>query len=70
METVHDGILTVDNFKDLCHWLCVHVSELRKVDGSEYTPRSIYQFVSGLQEYINEQRENPFLSSRSDQSHV
>ena len=33
--------------------------ELREMDGSEYTPRIICQFVSGLEVYISDQRENP-----------
>ena len=58
-EKVPDEILHTKNLEDLCHWLCVCVSEMRKVDGTDYTPRSICQFVSGLQRYINELREHP-----------
>ena len=33
------------------------VSELRKEDGSEYTPRSLAQFIASLQRYINDKKE-------------
>ena len=44
---------------DLCDWLYICVSEVRKEDGAEYTPRSISQFVAGLQRYINERKPAP-----------
>ena len=28
----------------LAHWLCVFISEIRKTDGGEYTPRSLSHF--------------------------
>ena len=40
-DKVPDNILLSDNYEELCRWLCVCVSEIRKEDGSEYTPRSI-----------------------------
>lgn len=43
-----DGILLVDTYEDLCHWLCVSVNELRKEDGGEYT-LSIAQDIAGIQ---------------------
>ena len=44
----------MDAYKNLCHWLCVSVTELRKEDGGEYTPRSIAQYIVGMQQYISE----------------
>jgi len=35
-----------------CEWLCKYVSETRKADGSEYTPRSLYLLLAGLQRYV------------------
>ena len=35
---------------------CVCVNELRKADGGEYTPRSVCQFVSGLQRHISQMK--------------
>ena len=58
-EKVPEGILLTEKMEDLCHWLCVCVSEVRKEDGAEYTPRSISQFVAGLQRYINERKPAP-----------
>ena len=58
-EKVPDGVLLSDRPKDLCQWLCMCVNELRKGDGSEYIPRSICQFISGLQWYISEKKDSP-----------
>ena len=35
--------------ENLCGWLCRFIAETRKADGGEYTPRSIYLFLAGLQ---------------------
>lgn len=51
-DKVPNDILLSDNHEELCRWLCICVSELRKEDGSEYTPRSISMFMAGLQRYI------------------
>ena len=34
--------------ENLCGWLCRFVTETRKADGGEYTPRSIYLLLAGL----------------------
>ena len=54
-----EGILLSDNHQDLCHWLCVCINELRKETGDEYTPRSLAQFIAGLQRYISEKKQTP-----------
>ena len=36
------------------------VTELRKSDGSEYTPRSIAHLLAGLQQYINANNKDPW----------
>ena len=55
-EKIPDSILLTDAYEELCHWLCVSISELRKEDGSEYTPRSIAQYIAGLQRYIIDEK--------------
>ena len=47
--------------ENLCHWLCVFVSEIWKDNGKEYTPKSITQILSGLQRFIDSkcQPDNP-----------
>ena len=35
------------------------VNELRKEDGGEYTPRSIAQYIAGIQRYISDVRGVP-----------
>ena len=47
-KKIPDGILLTDAYKDLYHWLCVSVTELHKEDGSEYTTRSIAQYIAGI----------------------
>ena len=49
----------VSYHQDLCHWLCVCINELRKETGDEYTPRSLAQFIAGLQRYISEKKQTP-----------
>ena len=48
-----------DDGELLCMWLCVFVTELRKSDGSEYTPRSIAQLLGGSQWHINAEKKEP-----------
>ena len=67
-----DDIL-LSSKKDLCDWLCKFVSETRKSDGTEYTPRSLYLILCGLQrhicsiksEEINFFQDIPFKTSRN-----
>ena len=40
--------------ENLCGWLCRFVAETRKADGGEYTPRSIYLLLAGLQRKIRQ----------------
>ena len=40
--------------ENLCGWLCRFVAETRKADGGEYTPRSIYLLLAGLQRRIRQ----------------
>ena len=47
-----EGILLSDDMEVLCKWLCVCVCEMRR-EGSEHTPRSIAQFIAGIQRYIS-----------------
>ena len=35
-----------------CEWLCKYITETRKGDGSEYTPRSLYLLLAGIQRYV------------------
>ena len=46
-----DDIL-LSSKKDLCDWLCKFVSETRRSDGTEYTPRSLYLILCGFQRHI------------------
>ena len=33
----------------LCEWLCKFISGMQKSDGTEYTPRSLYLLLTGIQ---------------------
>ena len=39
--------------ENLCGWLCRFVAETRKTNGGEYTPRSLYLLLAGLQRKIH-----------------
>ena len=51
-EKCPEDILLTDDHESLCKWLCLFACEIRKVDGTPYTPRSITQL--GLQRQISE----------------
>ena len=40
-DKVPEDILVTDDHQSLCHWLCKFCTEIRKVDGTHYPPRSI-----------------------------
>ena len=47
-----EDILLTDDHESLCKWLCLFASEIRKVDRTPYTPRSITQTFAGLQRHM------------------
>ena len=51
-EQCCSSILTTSNKEELCEWLCKYMCETRKGDGKEYTPRSIYLLLAGIQRHI------------------
>ena len=48
----YQEILFTDNASELSQWLSAFVKETRKVDGSEYTPKTFYMLIAGLQREI------------------
>ena len=50
------NIFTTENHQELCDWLCKFTAEARKADGTEYTPRSLYLILAGLQRHIRRLR--------------
>ena len=42
--------------QEICDWLCKFVTETRKGDGKEYTPRSLYLLLSALQRHVRKAR--------------
>lgn len=49
-----ENILTLDNKEIVCSWFCKFISEARKADGHEYTPRSLYLILAGLQRHMRQ----------------
>ena len=49
-----EEILIMDNKQILCEWLCKFISEVRKANGQEYTPHSLYLILAGLQRHIRQ----------------
>ena len=67
IERCPDDILT--NFQDvhsLSHWLSLFVTETRRVDGSRYPPKTLYQLLCGLLRYMRSH--NPAAPNFLDQS--
>ncbi len=46
--------MLTDDHESLCKWLCLFASEIRKVDGTPFTPPSIIQTFARLQCHISE----------------
>lgn len=56
-EQCLEGVLSTADAKVLCEWLCKFIAETRKSDGTEYTPRSLYLLLAGIQRHLK--RLNP-----------
>ena len=41
----------------ICEWLCKFISETRKSNGEEYTPRSLYLILAGIQRHLRKVRQ-------------
>ena len=51
-DEVPEDILVTDDHQSLCHWLCKFCSEICKLDGIHYSPRSIWHYLMGIQRHI------------------
>ena len=52
-----ENIFTLEDSNIICQWLCKFVTEVRKGTGQEYTPRSLYLILSGLQRHMRKLRQ-------------
>ena len=52
--------------ENLCGWLCRFVTETRKADGGEYTPRNLHLLLAGLQQRIRESNSTESLNIFTD----
>ena len=43
------------DFTALSHWLALFVTEVRKTDGEQYPPKSIYQLLCGILRFMRKQ---------------
>ena len=48
----YEEILFTDKASELSYWLSAFVKETRKIDRSEYTPKTLYMLIAGLQREI------------------
>ena len=51
-----ENIFNHEDNSIICQWLCKFVTEVRKMMGQEYTPRSLYLILSGLQRHVRKVR--------------
>ena len=51
-EQCPPNVLFETDGNELCDWLCKYISETCKVDGTEYTPRTLYLLLAGIQRHI------------------
>ena len=47
-----ENVFVDDDKSVICKWLCKFLTETRKSNGEEYTPRSLYLLLSGLQRHM------------------
>ena len=52
-----------------CEWLCKYITETRKAYGTEYTPRSLYLLLSGIQWYVRKVNPKMQFNLFSDQEY-
>ena len=43
------------DYTALSHWLALFVTEVRKIDGERYPPKSIYQLLYGILRFMRKQ---------------
>ena len=55
-DTCPEDIFVESDKSKTCEWLCRFISETRKSDGEEYTPRSLYLILAGIQRHIRKLR--------------
>ena len=53
-EKVPDDLLLTDDHQSLSHWLLLFCTEMRKVDGTCYPPRTIQHYLLGIQQHLRE----------------
>lgn len=51
-----ENVFTHEDSGIICHWLCKFVTEVKKTTGEEYTPRSLYLILAGLQRHMRKLR--------------
>ena len=60
------NFLASDDCQEICNWLCKFITEVRKADGGQYTPRSIYLLLSGVQQHIRKMRPTEEINFSQD----
>jgi len=57
-EKCPDSVLLLKAMEALCNWLCKFVVETRKENVEQYTPRSLYLLLAGLQRHVRNSQSN------------
>ena len=55
LDLCPQDLFEMKGHQEIC-WLCKFVTETRKGDGKEYTPRSLYLLLSALQRHVRKTR--------------
>jgi len=60
------NLLQSGSCEEVCDWLCKFIAEVRKSDGGEYTPRSLYLLLSGIQRHMRKVRPTEDINFSQD----
>ena len=54
MEQCPSDLFVSESQEEICEWLCKFIAEACRSDGQEYTPRSLYLILCGLQRHLKQ----------------
>ena len=52
VEQCGSNVFSEAESKELCDWLWKYITDTHKVDGTEYTPQTLYLLLAGIQRHI------------------
>ena len=70
-EPCPENSLISGDDRAICNWLCKFIVETRRSNGEEYTPRSLYLLLAGIQRYMrNSQGTSSKVNIFQDDSYI